>query len=179
MTKPRLTRLYSSVLAHLFWTSIFSSTALAQSLAPQMNQHERTMHVLSTIAAINHANLTGNYTVLYQLAAPEFQKRNPPKRLALIFGRQRHAGLDYTPALLFSPKLLSIPTQQRSTRQRLIGVIHTSPIQLNFNFTYKWSNNRWRLIAMALNPVASQAPPVPKETRRKQGWTQKLSRLFN
>src|SRR5438552_3852933 len=49
--------------------------------------------VRSTLLALDHANKTGNYTVLRDLAAPAFQV-NTAARLAEIFAGHRREGLD-------------------------------------------------------------------------------------
>jgi hypothetical protein len=38
--------------------------------------------IQTAVVAASQANLTGNYSVLHALAAPGFQKANPPEKLA-------------------------------------------------------------------------------------------------
>ena len=44
-----------------------------------------------TLLSINDANLSGNYTVLRDLAAPDFQKVNDAQKLAGIFANLRNS----------------------------------------------------------------------------------------
>jgi hypothetical protein len=41
--------------------------------------------IKTTLVALNHANLTGNYTVLRDLGSPRFRAGNDAARLAAIF----------------------------------------------------------------------------------------------
>ena len=43
------------------------------------------MLVMSSVTALNHANATGNYSVLHDIGAPAFQNANSPERLSQIF----------------------------------------------------------------------------------------------
>ena len=49
--------------------------------------------IRSTLLALDHANKTGNYTVLRDLGAPGFQA-NTEARLAEIFAAQRKDNID-------------------------------------------------------------------------------------
>ena len=50
--------------------------------------------VRSTILALHHANITGNYTVLRDLGAPGFQSANTAARLAEVFADLRGRNFD-------------------------------------------------------------------------------------
>jgi hypothetical protein len=59
--------------------------------------------VWSTMAAIDHANLAGNSSVLRDLSAPNFQILNDSAKLASIFASLRASGIDLSNALLLTP----------------------------------------------------------------------------
>ena len=63
------------------------------------------MLINSSLIALNQANATGNYTVLREMAAPGFQQANSAEKLAQVFRQLRSRNLDFTPILLFQPKL--------------------------------------------------------------------------
>ena len=66
--------------------------------------------VRSTMIALNHANSTGNYSVLRDLGAPSFRNANTSARLAVLFSNIRGKNLELSPLLalsLLSPSILS------------------------------------------------------------------------
>ena len=71
--------------------------------------------VWSTMAAIDHANLAGNYSVLRDLSAPNFQILNDSAKLASIFASLRASGIDLSNALLLAPTF-SAPQATNSLR---------------------------------------------------------------
>jgi len=59
---------------------------------PKMpDQYKLNLLIRTTIIAINQANKTGNYTVVRDLAAPDFQNVNSAEKLAEIFTGLRTA----------------------------------------------------------------------------------------
>ena len=79
-----------------------------------------------TLLSINDANLSGNYTVLRDLAAPDFQKANDAQKLAGIFANLRNSKIDFAPIVYFDPKLVRQPEFDKDGRLRLSGFIPTS-----------------------------------------------------
>jgi hypothetical protein len=67
----------------------------------------------SSVLALNHANATGDYSVLREMAAPAFQQMNSAAHLAQIFASLRSRTLDLAPILLFQPKLFRRPEMIR------------------------------------------------------------------
>ena len=62
--------------------------------------------IYTMLIAINQANLTGNYSVVRDLAAPGFREANSAARLAEIFAALRQRNLDLSPILLLDPKFV-------------------------------------------------------------------------
>src|SRR5262249_48873544 len=62
------------------------------------------------IAALSHANLTGNYAILHALGSPAFQSLNSPAQLAEKFAAFRMQGIDIGPAILLPPILSGPPS---------------------------------------------------------------------
>ena len=61
--------------------------------------------IRSTLLTLNDANRSGNYTVLRDLAAPDFQARNTAADLADVFSDLRRRKFDLYGAALLAPQL--------------------------------------------------------------------------
>ena len=119
----------------------------------------------SSLLALNQANATGNYTVLYDMAAPSFQRANSPERLAKLFSNLRSRNLDLTPVLLFQPKLYQRPQMNDRGMIRITGFFPTSPDRVNFDLIYQPVQGKWRLYGIAANTQKApppQAVPAPQ-----------------
>ena len=136
--------------------------------------------VQTAVVALSQANLTNNYTVLHALAAPDFQKNNPPEKLAQVFAEVRKT--DLTPVILFSPQLSRPPVIDDKNMLRLTGFYKTSPQQVLFDILYQPVEGRWRLFGISVGtqrlqpaeaapagaapaaaPPAAQAPAADKK----------------
>src|SRR5690349_7835689 len=62
--------------------------------------------VWSTLAAVDHANRSGNYSVLRDISAQGFQINNDPARLGEIFAGVRASRIDLSDVLLVAPTYL-------------------------------------------------------------------------
>src|SRR3954468_15777593 len=75
-----------------------ASSAPATQPAPQqpiqIDRNGVLILIRSTLLALDHANRTGNYTVLRDLGAPGFQAGNTAARLSEIFASLRSQNLD-------------------------------------------------------------------------------------
>jgi hypothetical protein len=118
------------------------------------------MMINSYLLALNHANMTGNYTVLREMAAPGFQYANSPEKLAQVFSNLRNRQLDLTPILLFQPKLYQKPTISDRGMLRITGYFPTSPERLNFDLIFQPLQGQWRLYGIAAKPQRVQPPPA-------------------
>jgi hypothetical protein len=105
--------------------------------------------IQTAVVALSQANLTGNYSVLHALAAPEFQRDNPPAKLAETFADLRSKGIDLTPIIIFSPILLKEPTIDDKGVMRLTGYYKTAPQRVHFDLLYQFTD-QWRLLGIAL-----------------------------
>jgi len=121
--------------------------------------------IRSTLLAVNHANLTGNYTVLRELGTPGFQQSNTPARLADVFRGLRERNLDIGPIAVLDAKLRRQPSLDTNGQLRLIGFFPSRPEQVNFDLAFYKRNGRWLLDGIALNTTPSQAArPAPSKT---------------
>lgn len=110
----------------------------------------------SVLSAVDHANRTGNYSVLRDLGTAGFQSRNNPANLAAIFARLREQNVDLSDTLVVTP-LWEIPpniVQPRVLRMR--GSFPLRPAAILFDLLFAWDGG-WRL-----EGVAVQTQPNPR-----------------
>jgi len=122
------------------------------------------MMIRTTLIALNHANRTGNYTVLRDLAAPSFQATNNPARLGQIFAKLRGKNLDLSPIVLVSPKLLAKPAITAQGMLHIRGLFPTRPLQINFELLFQPVAGHWRLFGLSVKE--GQAPKKAKRNRK-------------
>jgi hypothetical protein len=132
--------------------------------------------IRSTLLTLNDANHSGNYTVLRDLAAPDFQARNTAADLAQIFVDLRRRNFDLYCAALLAPQLSAAPALDADKRLRLTGFFPTRPLQINFDLSFQVAGGQWLLFGIAITtpdapPPAARAPaaaaradaPAPKK----------------
>jgi hypothetical protein len=125
---------------------------------PKMpDQYKLNLLIRTTIIAINQANKTGNYSVLCDLAAPDFQNVNSTEKLAEIFAGLRNSKFDLSPVLFFDPKLIRQPELLSNGMLRLTGFFDTRPQRVNFDLIFQPAETDWRLYAV--NVGTREAPP--------------------
>ncbi len=124
--------------------------------------------IRSTIVAVNHANITGNYSVLRDLSAPAFQQVNNPARLAELFAGLRKRNLDLAPTLLFDPKLIRPPAIQKNGLLRLSGFFDTRPERVVFDFQFQRIGATWRLFGLSVNTSVVEKSTASQATPEKQ-----------
>lgn len=125
--------------------------------------------IRTTIVALNHANQTGNYSVLRDLGAPGFQAANTPARLAELFADLRNRNFDLAPVLFFDPKLVRPAAVQPNGLLRLSGFFPTAPQRVDFDLAFQLVGGSWRLFAIAVDTspaadgaeAAKAAPQTP------------------
>jgi hypothetical protein len=120
-----------------------TAPAAAKSLVP--DSQGLTVLIQNTLIALNHANLTGNYSVLHDLAAPGFQKLNSTKQLAASFADLRVRNVNLSPIVLFQPKLVGDPAIDDKGFLRMAGFYETQPLQVHFNLVFQPVAAVWRL----------------------------------
>lgn len=122
--------------------------------------------VRSTILALDHANRTGNYTVLRDLGAPGFQA-NTAARLAEIFASHRAQQLDLGGVAVLEPQLTILPRIEQNGMLRMAGFFPSVPAQVNFDLIFAPVNRQWRLYGISLDlttgsPEAPESAPEPE-----------------
>lgn len=106
--------------------------------------------IQNSLIALNHANLTGNFSVLRDLAAPGFQKLNSPKQLAATFSDLRVRNVNLSPIVLYQPKLVGDPVIDDKGFLRMAGFYETQPLQVHFNLVFQPVAAVWRLFEISV-----------------------------
>ncbi|MBR1064128.1 hypothetical protein [Bradyrhizobium liaoningense] len=126
--------------------------------------------IRSTLLTLNDANRTGNYTVLRDLAAPDFQARNTAADLGLNFLDLRRRNFDLYGAALLAPQFADAPALDQRGMLRLAGYIPTQPQQIKFNLTFQIVAGQWRLFGIAI--ATAEASVQPQAQAQTQAQTQ-------
>ena len=117
--------------------------------------------VWSIMAAVDHANATGNYSVLRDLGAPSFQSANNAATLAGTFQTIRNQRLDLSNTLLVTPTF-DIGPRIESGLLRMRGVFPLRPNGIAFDLLFQPVEGRWALFGIALAPASAVAPVQPR-----------------
>ena len=123
----------------------------------------RSAKIWSTIAAVDHANQSGNYSFLRDISAQNFQINFNPARLTEIFSGLRGLNIDLSTALLVPPTYYEAPQMISNDVFRVRGVFQLSPISIGFDVYYQWEQGRWKLFGIDLQPqqmTEAQTGPV-------------------
>ena len=139
-----------------------SQPSFAQSQQRQIQRPLAVALIRDAMAAVNHANWTGNYTVLRDFASPNFATANDATRLASIFEPVRKERLDLLPAMILDP-VLTRGVFTPEGRLRLSGYFPSQPRQIRFDMLFEVIGNRWRLFGVSVagrDPQPKQAAPA-------------------
>lgn len=118
---------------------------------------EQTTYLIrATLIALDHANRTGNYSVLRELASTNFQHRNGPDHLASVFAGMRHSHVDLTAAALQHPRWLAPPALTPDNRLALHGTMPALPSAVAFDVRYSIEGGIWKLDAIDISPAKTQ-----------------------
>jgi hypothetical protein len=121
--------------------------------------------IWSAMAAVDHANQTGNYSVLRELGAPSFQANNSAASLGGIFKVLRDQKLDVGHTLVVAPTLQFPPALGPNGLLRIRGSFPLRPAPIGFDLLYQNIAGQWRIFGIAVAPIV---PPGPQSgsTRR-------------
>ena len=131
---------------------------------PVPDQLQLTRLIWSTMAAIHHANTSGNYSVLRDIGATGFQVQNSAAQLAEVFRGIREQRIDLSNTLLLGPTFTAPPTMVSADVLRLQGLFGLRPVAVQFDLFFQWSNGDWRLYGVSLQPV-EMTTMQPEDTR--------------
>lgn len=141
------------------------------------------MLVRNALTAVNHGNLTGNYTVLRDLGGPAFRERNSAAQLAVIFQQLREQKTDLSPILILDPQFSEESGMNAAGQLQLVGSFPSQPLRVDFRLAFQRVEGGWAIDTVAIgtagpprNAAAPSYPPVPRNpannaTRPPAGYT--------
>ncbi len=146
---------------------VFSAPLAAQSEppAPSISSGQADSLVKSALIALDNANKTGNYTVLFDLGSPSFRAVNSLSRLAAIFADLRRRDLDLSALAALSPSYMKPPYIDKKGLLNLVGHMQAGRLRINFDIVYQRTGKGWRLAGLAVG--AADAVPVAALARAK------------
>jgi len=115
---------------------------------------------------LNDADRSGNYSVLRDLAAPDFQAGNTAADLAQNFIDLRRRKFDLFTVALAAPQLTAPPALDDHGMLRLTGFFPTRPLQINFDLLFQNSGGQWRLFGISV--ATPQAETQPEDSPQAQ-----------
>jgi hypothetical protein len=138
--------------------------AVAQEPKPaQIDRNGVIILIRSSLIALDQANKTGNYTVLRDLGAPNFQATNTAARLGDIFAGLRRDKVDLSGVAALDPQLTLLPQIEPNGLMHMTGFFPSVPAQVRFELAYAPVDGQWKLfgISVGLGQSGPAAPPAP------------------
>ncbi|WP_246738207.1 hypothetical protein [Bradyrhizobium sp. CCBAU 051011] len=165
--KRRSWRILLSAVGLLAMISAAAAESPTQAPKPaQIDRNGVLILIRSALLALDHANKTGNYTVLRDIGAPGFQS-NTAARLGDIFVKLRNDNLDLSGVAVIEPQLNLLPQIEANGMMRMAGFFPSVPTQVNFDLLFAPVNGQWRLFGISVG-VGSSAPVAPEPSAAKK-----------
>ena len=127
---------------------------------PAPDRQETARLIWTTLIAVDHANRTGNYSVLRDLAAPSFRDANNAARLAGIFAKFRTRDIGLRRVVLASPVYAEPPKILDSGLYRVKGSFAGRPVGITFDLLFQHTDAGWQLFGVSIAPAEMPAPPA-------------------
>lgn len=104
--------------------------------------------IRTALTMLDHANQTGNYSVLRDSAAPIFRKSNSTSDLHRTFSRLRRKRFALAPAIANVPYLIRPSRVAPNGRLNMTGFINHQNEFIAFNLDYMSVNGHWKLVGL-------------------------------
>lgn len=131
------------------------------SQAPVPGELELAKLVWSTMVGVDHANRSGNYSVLRDNSSTAFQIANDPARLTQVFANLRASRLDLSNTMLIAPIYSAAPQVLGNGVLSVKGIFAMRPAAIQFDLQFQWERGAWRLFGVSVEPRAIlQTPPA-------------------
>ena len=137
------------------------ASAQKHSFASPISAEQALYLIRATLLALNNANRSGNYSVLRDLAAPDFQTRNTDADLAQAFAKLRYDNLDLSVVAIAAPRLNRPPYIDNNKMLRLSGLFATKSRPINFDLVFENVAGRWKLFGISVTT------PTPDSKKKK------------
>lgn len=106
--------------------------------------------IRSTVLAVHHANVTGNYTVLRDLGDNYFRTVNTAVRLGEIFRNMRQSDINLAETVLFDPFVTERPVISPNGVLQIEGYFPTKPMGIVFKLGFRYEFGRWRIFSLSI-----------------------------
>lgn len=144
------------------------------SALPVPSQLDLSKMLWSTMMAVDHANRSGNYSVLRDMASQGFQINNTAATLAQVFVGLREGRVDLSNTVLVPPTYAEAPRMVDQTVLQVRGYFQIRPNAIFFDVYYVWEQGMWKLHGIDIQPAQmmeampeTAAPqPAPQPDRR-------------
>lgn len=122
------------------------------------------------LAALNHANRTGNYAVLRALGTDGFKAEASEEKLAAAFAGFRSQRIDLGQVLSLEPLLTGQPQLEGGDTLHMTGMFPTAPLAVRFDLRMTRTPLGWRIAGLSVAtaeakpaspPGAAKAPAKP------------------
>lgn len=114
------------------------------------------------MVAVHHANISGNYSVLRDIGATDFQVQNTAAQRAETFHYMRDQHIDLSTTLILAPNFTSPPAMVAPNVMLLQGSFGLRPTAIRFDLYYQWFNGQWRVYGIGVQPVSLSAIEAPE-----------------
>jgi hypothetical protein len=137
--------------------------AKSEAQQPAELDRERVLILIRTaLLALEHANKTGNYTVLRDLGAPDFRATNSAARLSEIFADLRARNLDLSGVAILDPQLTQSPIKDPGGRLMRMAGSYSGAVPVDFDLLWQTNEGgRWLLYGIAVTPTPTKTGPTP------------------
>lgn len=122
--------------------------------------------IRSALIGLDHANRTGNYSVLRELGGPALQQHSSAQ-LSAAFAGLRANKADLLPAAIVTPQLAQQPTVSPQGLLQLVGHFPTQPRRIQFHIVYQAVKGQWKLAGLNVGLAAAPAPEAKAEPTAK------------
>lgn len=129
------------------------------------SDHLQVRLIQNALIALNHAQLTGNYTVLRDFCSPQMREQHKASDLSRAFGNAHDRNRDMSLVMEMKPMLSQRPTFSADGRLRLVGYFPTHPLVLHFDLVFlKTDTSDWSIDGIVVR--TEQARPPTTANRR-------------
>ncbi|MEO9130155.1 MAG: hypothetical protein ABI240_02990 [Sphingomonas sp.] len=104
--------------------------------------------IRTSLAAVQQANETNDYDVLFRLGAKGFQSANPPARLSQLFAPLRAYNLNA--AMVLEPKFIEAPHLLPDQKLAMKGVFDVQDKHIVFSMIFTPEAGHWRLFGVGV-----------------------------
>ncbi|MEO8375079.1 MAG: hypothetical protein ABI471_07630 [Sphingomonas bacterium] len=127
-----------------------TATAAAPAPAPSspIGYPQALILIRTSLAAVQQANETNDYDVLFRLGAQGFQSANPPARLAQLFAPLRPYNLNA--AMVLEPKFIEAPHLLPDQKLAMKGVFDVQDKHIVFSMIFTPEAGHWRLFGIGV-----------------------------